>query len=259
MPSISRETDLIGSGFARYDLAKRFGISPDGDVNYKSLVAEFEDLPADPYATEAGRFRRYGRGLYFPWSGQFTWIPAPRDQGGNEVNGYYQGDHNPEYVGMVRTLPAISETARTNPLLLDILQFNFQQTRWNEVDSAWPMHVGVHLIKLSVEDAGEEAISSPNELHQDGEPFVFAHLIYRRNAVGGRNVIAPPRYRGLSPKDVPPDELMAEFELTEPLESYAITDAKVSHYVAPIMKGAESVPGERAVVLVDVVPMRQKI
>ncbi|OXM52856.1 2OG-Fe dioxygenase family protein [Amycolatopsis alba] len=258
MQTATETPALVEHGFARYDLAEEFGIA-ESDGVFQRLLTEFVDLPPDPYATEAGRNRRYARGLYLPWSREFSWIPDTHfgDQGW--MNGYYQADHNPEYVGVVRKLPAMSETARNNPIIREILDFDFAQTRWSEDDAAFPLHVGVHLIKLAVDDDGGEAISSPNELHQDGEPFVFAHLVYRQNVVGGRNVIAPPKYRGLLPADVPDGEALAEFELVKPLESYGVTDAKVSHYVSPIKRGPGPETGERAVILTDFTPMRQHI
>jgi hypothetical protein len=245
-------------GYERYDLADLLNIS-DSDADFKALLVEFDDLPADPYATDACRYRRYARGVVLPWSRMLIWIPEVRQAGENGASGYFQGDHNPDYAGIVRTLPAIPESALNNQLLKDIVLFDFDQTRWDSADAVWPLHVGVHLIKLSTDEDGREAISSPNELHQDGEPFVFAHLMYRRNAVGGHNVIAPPRCRHLLPSEISPDLIMAEFELAKPLESYGITDEKVSHYVAPIKKGALAEPGERAVVLVDFTVMRQQI
>ncbi|MFK0294341.1 2OG-Fe dioxygenase family protein [Streptomyces sp. NPDC090442] len=258
MQTLTESTTLVEQGFARYDLAEEFGIAESDDV-YQSLRAEFVDLPPDPYATEAGRNRRYARGIYLPWSREFSWIPNTHFDEQGWMNGYYQADHNPEYVGVVRKLPAMSETARNNPIIREILSFDFAQTRWSQDDAAFPLHVGVHLIKLAVDDPGLEAISSPNELHQDGEPFVFAHLVYRRNVVGGVNVVAPPKYRGKQPADVPDGEALAEFELIKPLESYGITDEKVSHYVSPIKRGAGAETGERAVILVDFTPMRQYI
>jgi hypothetical protein len=123
----------------------------------------------------------------------------------------------------------------------------------------WPIHVGVHLIKLLVAAEGEEAFSSPNEIHQDGEPFVFTHLIYRQNAEGGENIFAAPSYRGSQPADVPPDDRIAEFTLVKPLESYGVRDVLVSHYLGPIYRGPGPEPGERAVILTDFVPMRQRI
>jgi hypothetical protein len=258
MHTLTETPALVENGFARWDLAEEFGIT-ESDASFRSLRAEFVDLPPDPYATEEGRNRRYARGVFLPWSRQFSWIPDTHLGEHGWMNGYWQADHNPDYVGVVRKLPAMSESARNNPIIHEILSFDYAQTRWSRDDAAFPLHVGVHLIKLAVDDPGHEAISSPNELHQDGEPFVFAHLVYRRNVVGGSNMIAPPKYRGMMPEDVPDGEALAEFELTRPLESYGVTDEKVSHYVAPIRRGAGPETGERAVILVDFTPMRQHI
>lgn len=249
--------DLCTAGFQRWDLMQELDV-PDLQRHYDDLVAEFADLPPDPYAAQSGRYRRYARGMYLPWSGDFAWIPSGRGESVAEKNGYFQGSHNPEYVDVVRELPAIRDSALRNPLLTALVGFDYAQTRWNADDRLWPVHVGVHLIKLSVDDEGV-AVSSPNELHQDGEPFVFAHLIYRSNATGGHNVIATPAHRGRQPEEVPAADRLAEFELVDPLESYAIHDHLVSHYVGPVRRDTPGRPGERAVILTDFVPMRQSI
>ena len=249
---------LSRQGYDRWDLGAHFGIDEE-NTDYKALKASYEDLPKDPYALGSGRYRRYARGMFLPWSREFIWMPATESQARDGMNGYYQGDNNPEYVGVTRDLPAISQEVCANKLLLDLIQFDFSQTRWDEDDSVWPLYVGVHLIKLHIEEDGHEAVSSPNELHQDGEPYVFAHLIYRHNAEGGGNLIATPEYRGKQPEDVPPADRLAEFQMERPLEAYAITDDLVSHYVGPIRKGDDPEPGERAILLADWVPMRHRI
>ncbi|RPF21499.1 2OG-Fe dioxygenase family protein [Myceligenerans xiligouense] len=228
-------------------------------ANFKALRAACRDLPEDPYAPNSGRYRRYARAVFLPWSKDLFWMPATESQVREGVNGYYQGDNNPEHAGVTRNFPAISVGICNNRLLLDIIQFDFAQTYWSEHDAVWPLYVGVHLVKLQVEEDGHEAVSSPNELHQDGEPYVFAHLIYRHNAEGGTNLIATPGYRGKQPEDVPPADRLAEFQMTRPLDTYAVTDDLVSHYVGPIRKGGAPVPGERAILLVDWVPMRHRI
>jgi hypothetical protein len=249
---------LFGVAYAKYDLAAHFGVSED-NANYQALKEAFADLPVDPYARDAGRYRRFARGFFLPWSGEFNWFPAAKGQSSERLNGYYQGNYNPEYPEAVRYWSAVDETVLKNKLLIDIITFDFQQTHWNDDDSVWPLHVGVHLMKLSTIDGHTEAYSSPNELHQDGEPFVFAHLVYRHNAEGGYNLIAPPNYRGKQPEDVPASDRLAEFELIKPLESYAVTDHLATHYVAPIRKGRAPGPGERAVITVDISPMRQRM
>ncbi|MFJ3600923.1 2OG-Fe dioxygenase family protein [Streptomyces sp. NPDC090126] len=249
---------LSRQGWDRWNLGTEFGIDETGS-DYRALRAAYDDLPEDPYAVGSGRYRRYARGVFLPWSREFFFMPATESQAREGMNGYYQGDNNPEYVNVTRNLPAISEEVCRNKLLLDMIQFDFSQTRWSEDDAVWPLYVGVHLIKLHIEEDDREAVSSPNELHQDGEPYVFAHLIYRDNAEGGANLIATPEYRGKQPDDVPPADRLAEFQMENPLEAYAITDHLVSHYVGPIRKGDAGRPGERAILLADWVPMRHRI
>lgn len=250
------DSDFRRLGFVRHDLASHFGVTDD-DKSYTALTTAFDHIPEDAYAPGSGRYRRYARGLILPWSGQFTWIPPLERQPRTGLNGYYQGTYNPEHTGMVRYLPDIGQEARRNDLLLEMIMFDFEQTYWNEEDLAGPLHVGVHLVKLTTNKDDMDAVSSPNELHQDGEPFTFAHLVYRRNIEGGVNVIAPPRFRGRQPEEVPDGERLAKFELTDPLESYGVADDLVAHYVSPVRKGKGVEPGERAVILIDFTPMRQ--
>src|SRR5437763_2836614 len=134
---------LSVDGYGLWDLQACFGITEE-DGSYKALRAAFEDLPADEYAPGSGRYRRYARGIFLPWARDFTWMPATESQAREGMNGYYQGDNNPEYVGMTRELPAISESVCRNQLLLEMIQFDFSQTRWSEDDSVWPLYVGVH-------------------------------------------------------------------------------------------------------------------
>lgn len=247
------------SGFNRWDLLDEFGLT-DQDPDYLTLKAAFADLPLDPYAPDSGRHRRYARGLFLPWTKELTWMPQTESQLSEGAHGYYQGDNNPEYPGeIVRNLPAISEDILHNPLLNRLLQFDFAQTFWSDDDSVWPLYVGVHFLKLRIENLDQEAVASPNELHQDGEPFVFAHLMYRDNVVGGRNALATPAQRGKQPDDVPADELLADFQIDGPLQTYGVVDSRVSHYVGPVRRGPEDRPGERAIIIVDWVPMRHRI
>ena len=95
-------------------------------------------------------------------------------------------------------------------------------------------------------------------LHQDGEPYTFAHLIYRRDAEGGENVIATPQCAGSIPDDVAAEGILDRFVLHRPLDSYGVKDDLVSHYVAPVTVAAGAVTAERAVLLIDFTPMTQR-
>lgn len=258
MPRTSTVTsNLVQRGYDRYDLFAQWH-TDESDPGYQRLLKAFEDLRLDPYAVDSGRYRRYGRAVLIPWSRELIWVPDDlTDDAGTQ--GYDQGDNNPDYVNVIRRLPSIPKESLDNEFLKRMIWFDFDQTSWSPADREWPVNVGIHFIKLHVDEPGMIAYSSPNELHQDGEPFVFAHLVYRKNAEGGRNVIAPPRWRGAQPEDVPAEDKWADFVMERPMEAYGIKDVAVSHYVGPIRTGSDDGPAERAVVLVDMIPMRQNL
>ena len=65
-------------------------------------------------------------------------------------------------------------------------------------------------------DAHPVSKTTPNALHQDGHKFSFVHLVNRKNADGGENVIAARggKYVGCQPDDVNPEDIMTRYGLT---------------------------------------------
>lgn len=240
-------------GFIRFqltDIIKDFDVS----VALEELYLEFADLPVDAYAQNLNRYRRYSRAIIIPRTGQVEWLPDTYNEANEPISEYFQGRYNPEYAEEYRRFPSLSERVKSNKLLERIIQFDFAQTFWHERDILLPVHAGVHFVKLKVETDGDEAVSSPNRLHQDGEPFTFAHLIKRDNVVGGINVIAAPESAGKWPDEVAPHNIRDTFTLTEPLASYGVCDQLVSHYVSSVKKGPELRHGERSIILIDFQP-----
>lgn len=249
-------TELSEAGFARY-AAEDFLMRVDGfdtDRLLKELQGQFVGMPSDPYGPNTNRYRRYGRAVYVPWSGNLTWLPTVEDAELGPATEYFQGDFNPEFPGARRRFPAIPEKARNNELLRQIVLFDAEQALWLDELRHGPVHIGVHFLTLRVDGEGERAVPSPDFLHQDGERFTFAHLINRDNVVGGTNVIAPPRCAGMKPEEISADLRQAEFTLENPLDSYAVYDEKVSHYVSPVCRGSAPRPGERSILLIDFTP-----
>ncbi|WP_369686046.1 2OG-Fe dioxygenase family protein [Photobacterium leiognathi] len=68
---------------------------------------------------------------------------------------------------------------------------------------------------------------------------------------GGINYISTPENRNKKPEDVKKDEILAKFTLNEFLDSFAIYDEKVSHYVSPVKTTTEGVKAERKIILID--------
>ncbi|WP_240377347.1 2OG-Fe dioxygenase family protein [Bacillus piscicola] len=245
-------SSLKETGFAYYDLGKKFtyeGVEND----LAELQDAFDSLPPDEYAPHLNRYRRYARAIVMPGTHRVEWLPETIINGERYYE-YFQGSFNPEYKGAYRCFPSLTKKTMANHLLEEIIRFDFKETFWMKEDALMPVHAGIHFVKLAVENEGEVAVSSPNNLHQDGEPFTFAHLIRRRNINGGINAIATPRERGKMPSDLHPDQLLARFYLMEPLESYGVYDPLVSHYVEEVTIGNAAGSGERSAILIDFQP-----
>ncbi|WP_375411818.1 2OG-Fe dioxygenase family protein [uncultured Bradyrhizobium sp.] len=224
------------------------------DSHLDQIKSEFDALRRDPYGPSDNRFRSYARGLLLPWRSSFEWIPHTTLVNGHPTTEYFQGPYNPHFSGERRILPSITEKTKSNPLLLRLIWLNFDRTFWPKELRAYPLQVGVSFIKLQVDTENRRALSTPDNFHQDGETFTFAHLVKRNGVLGGINAITHPSGAGKTLHEVPRDDLLAEFELRQPLESYAIFDPMVSHYVSPI-ELAEGNRGERSIMLIDFTPM----
>lgn len=240
---------LKKDGYSRYDLME--SLNYDGiEKDYNEILEYFANLPEDDYAPNLNRYRRYSRAVILPGTEEIFWLPTVYREG-NEYSVYFQGKFNPEHPGAYREFHSIEENIRSNKLLNEIVKANYNETFWNEEDKILPIHVGIHFVKLYVENEGDKAVSSPDCLHQDGEPFTFAHLIERKNVKGGTNAIAVPEAAGNKPKDTDESNIIEVFEIEKPLESYGVYDPNVSHYVSPVEKGNEEGTGVRSVILID--------
>lgn len=249
---------LYIDGYARFSLTDELTL-PDLDSHYRQLKRAFDELPADPYGAGLNRYRRYSAAILLPWQRSLHWLPKSEDPESGLVLRYYQAAYNPEHPDIVRSFPALGSDVENNQLLQEMILFDFSLTEWPPELSSAPFYVGVHFIKLVAVRPGDTAMTSPNCLHQDGEPFHFAHLIYRENAVGGGNVIADVACAGAQPPDVLEEQIIEQFELSRPLDGYGIRDDVVSHHLDPIAKGPGPGPGVRAAILVDVTPMRKDV
>jgi len=137
--------------------------------------------------------------------------------------------------------------------------YDFKTTFWETYNL--PIYFGIHFVKLVSSDINSPSESSPNCFHQDGEPFTFGHLIYRSsNTKGGKNYIALTPARNKNLEYVQEAEILESFYLENPLESFAVHDSAVTHYVEPIVKHKRNkLDAERYIVLIDFSPMKQVI
>ncbi|MFF4381663.1 YbdK family carboxylate-amine ligase [Kitasatospora sp. NPDC001547] len=252
-----------GAVRVRRDGYARLGAADLG-INLQAMAADFaelagayKDLPADPYARETHRFRRYSHAVHLPWTGELSYTPGAPDEEFGTVTEYWQDEHNPEYPRVLRRLPDIPPALQDNRLLDALIRADLGHALWLEDLHRVPVYVGVHLISLGVHGREQVAVSSPNCLHQDGgspATFTFAHLIGRRNVEGGENVIATPGSAGRQPDALPPEDVLDRFVLTEPLDGYGVHDCRVSHYVGPVRLGDDGDDGRRDILIIGIAP-----
>ncbi len=259
----AEDPTLETHGFARYSSDEVCSNLSMADVRAlrEPLTRYYADLPLDPNDPQANRYRRYASGVLVPWTQALIWMPGSPDLEFGTAFDFYQGDHNPEYPGTHRRFPYVDAEILDDPLLRHLVLFDVGKVLWLDAFTGGPIHVGVHFVKLSVAGWGAEAVSSPNCLHQDGGKFsmYFVHLLARDNAVGGENVIASPCCAGRRLEETPLDLIWARFSLEKPLDSYAVYDRRVSHYVSPVRRGDQPRPGARSAILIGLTPFVQQM
>ncbi len=242
------------------DKINPYELSDNATVELGAMKKNFASLDKDPYTSITNnRFRAYSNLILFPWERKLSWIP-PQQKDGNLSSSYWQGNFNPEHKDAIRYFTPIDPTVKNSTLLNNIILHDYDLTFWDPAYSSLPIYVGVHFVKLAVLDKSQVAFSSPNLVHQDGEAFTFAHLFNRVNVRGGTNYISKPEWANHKLEQVDRCDIMEEFEMYEPFESYAVCDEMVSHYVSPIeLDDKELQQGYREIVLIDFSLMHQWI
>lgn len=244
------------TGYVRFNLKPMIEILGEADA-LERLQRAYRDMPVDPYNRDAGRHRRLGRGLYFPWKSTFEWMPDEISETGEAVTAFYQGNHNPEHKGSIRYFASIAEDTRNNAALLAMITNATIRAEWSDYERRRPVVVGVHMVSQRVTEEQPVSVVTPKAVHQDGETYGYVHLVERQNVEAGWNVVTDNEAIGLDPAAVPQDMTLQRFCLNEPLEGFGLRDAEVAHGVEPITLSPGCSSGFRNTVLIDLTPMRE--
>ena len=193
--------------------------------------------------------------MILPWSRHISWVPGTPDPDYGTVALFNQGDRNPEHPGTTRRFPYIHPEILNQPLLRRLILFNLDHVGWPDPLTQHPVQVSVHFIRL-LATPNSPAVASPNCFHQDGgaDNTYTVHLLTRHNATGGINMIALPDCAGKSPDQLSNEQLHTQFTLKNPLDTYTVRDSKVSHYISPVHTSDNKTPGERAIILIGLIP-----
>ena len=234
----SPRKNLIDKGYACFN-GSDLTISSNLRRELNSFCAAYETLPADPYCERGNRYRRHSRFVLLPWLGLLE--PRPITQ-------YLQDrDLNPTDGGMVRNFERLSNAMESNEFLREMILFDFHNTTFPEAVRSMPMDVGVHAIR-HVARPGLPGVSSPDQLHKDGEPYTFVHLIGRHGVTGGESLVADNDKRSL-----------AKTSLKDRLDTVAVSDKDVYHAVTPVEVAPGETEGYRDVLLIDFTPLHPAI
>jgi len=225
------------------------------DKEIKLAKKEYDTLPIDPYGLNDNRFRCHSRAVFFPWSNQIEWLPCRVDNKGVPLTEYYQGTFHPNFLNKPRIFQSASNKFKNSALLKHLIHYDFSKTFWNEFHVRQPLQLGISLLKLFVKPGQEIALSTPDTLHQDGETFTFAHLIHRENCDGGENIIAALTATGQHPHNIDKHLIETTFTLKSPLDSYAIHDTAVCHYVSGVKAKNPNKQAQRCILLIDFTPL----
>ncbi|TWC76337.1 hypothetical protein FB593_12310 [Rhizobium sp. SJZ105] len=248
---------IWSAGYRRFSLnetVKQLGIERALD----SLIDAYRQMPLDPYDKAGTRYRRYGRGIYTPWTKTISWIQEIADADGRPKAPYYQASHNPEHVGQYRYFHAIPDEVLRNPVLQLCAWSAVTQTEWFNEDARYPISVGIHMVAQIVSTERPRADVSPAVMHQDGEAFDFVILVARENIEGGESFIGKVEDSGKRPEELGP-EATERFTLSEPLAGFGVKDEAVSHGVSPVLLAPGNQTGFRYTLLVDTTPMREAL
>ncbi|MEU7060684.1 2OG-Fe dioxygenase family protein [Streptomyces sp. NPDC046197] len=236
--SISSSTDItddiVRTGFSMIP-GSDMQVPPALQDSLKALIASFDDLPADPYLPDGGRYRyrRHTRYIYRPATGELLVADNP---------GYFQTvENNPFAGGQWRKYEELQEEIRSGAFLAALIDFNVGRLPMPEVEQ-WA--VQVQCVRIVARD-GACGRPIPEGVHRDGCTYVSLHMINRHNISGGRTSVCTPEH-----------ELITEKVFTECLDSFFGDDPRVRHGVGDVAVAEPGLgEGTRDMLLMSYDPM----
>ncbi len=196
------------------------------------FFGEWQDLELDRYLKGGARFRR----RRFAW---FFFDAADERISRHPVETYFQSSGLNSYSGGIdRSFAPLSRASGESPFLHHLIRFDFHQLPIPAERHAQRWTVDVHQIRVEV-NGDEEGLPTPEGMHRDGDDYVCAHLIARKNVLGGESSV--------SDDD---GKVLARATLCKPLDTLIVWDPFVLHGVTPIVPRECGTPALRDMLLI---------
>ncbi|MEU6169609.1 2OG-Fe dioxygenase family protein [Streptomyces tanashiensis] len=190
-------------------------VDPAARAARPALADEWNRLEPDRYLKDGATFRerRYAR---------FRYLPRTRAVQLLTHRAYFQSTEANRYAGGIhREVAPVTRTSVANPLLGELIRFDFSRFPVDEEALDHPWEVACHQFRTraTAREAGEP---TPEGIHRDEIDFGAIHLMDRVNTRGGDSRVHSET-----------GDVIAEFRLEDPLDTMFWSDRDVLHSVSP--------------------------
>jgi hypothetical protein len=223
--------ELAARGFARVPGAVMAGLL--GEAARAEVLAPFfaswNRLETDAFMRDGGRYRR--RRI-----ANFSAEPG--------VPGHVRGAHRPHFQSVVhnrlnggvdRWFAPMEEAIGASAPLHALLDLG--RAMAEALHGAHPWFVEAHQFRIEAA-AGAPGYPTPEGVHHDGVDFILITMVARTNLTGGETVIEDEAGRRL-----------AQFVLSDPLDTAMVDDPRVKHGVTPVAPADPALPSCRDVLV----------
>lgn len=223
--------DLAARGFARVpgaQMAALMGKGGQADA-LAPFFASWNRLETDAFMADGGRYRR--RRI-----ANFTAEPG--------VPGHLRGEHRQHFQAVVHNTlnggvdrwfsPMEDEVAASAPM---VALLGLGRAMAEALHGPHPWFVEAHQFRIEAA-AGAPGFPTPEGVHHDGVDCVLIAMIARTNLSGGETVIEDDA--GIR---------LAQFVLSDPLDTAILDDPRVRHGVTPVAPADPALPSCRDVLV----------
>lgn len=204
---------------AAADVAALAGVTPEA---LHALEPSWDDLPADTYLKDGGRYRRRRHTCFIAEGDALRQVPQRMH--------YQPVEYNALHGGMERWFEPVAERTLAQPAWPALIRA-LAQACWRQAPGPrW--HIEAHQFRIDTTDGVGRP--TPEGAHRDGVDFVAVLLVSRQGIRGGETrVFAAQRREG------------ERFTLAEPWSLLLMEDARVIHESTPILPLDPAQPGHR--------------
>jgi hypothetical protein len=207
--------ELQSAGHAAISPAGLCGLVDADLPALQALSPSWDDLPADAYLRDGGRYRRRRHSCFVVEGGQVTQVPH---------RAHWQPvEYNALHGGLERWFEPMSPEVVAQPVWSRLLQR--LAATGSALKGEQPWFVEAHQFRIDTTDGIGRP--TPEGAHRDGVDFVAVILVGRQGVKGGETRV----FEAQGPRGI-------RFTMTEPWTTLLLDDARVIHESTPIQPTA---------------------